>query len=113
LTGKKLAPREVIHNLKEHLLEAGPALLTVKAETAKDGLAKEIIGGVVTEAGNLGLYHLRRLPGSLPGEYRTCAQTYRLPAEPGDVPEQDAGKRPIDAAQYAIARESLGGGAPQ
>jgi Fe-S oxidoreductase len=49
LTGKKLAPREVIHNLKEHLLEAGPALLTVKAETAKDGLAKEIIGGVVTE----------------------------------------------------------------
>ena len=49
LTGKKLAPREVIHNLKEHLLEAGPALLTVKTETAKDGLAKEIMGGVVTE----------------------------------------------------------------
>ena len=49
LTGKKLAPREVIHNLKEHLLEAGPGLLTVKAETAKDGQAKEIIGGVVTE----------------------------------------------------------------
>jgi Fe-S oxidoreductase len=35
--------------LKEHLLEAGPALLTVKAETAKDGHPKEIIGGVVTE----------------------------------------------------------------
>ena len=49
LTGKKLAPREVIHNLKEHLLEAGPALLTIKTETAKDGVAKEIIGGVVTE----------------------------------------------------------------
>jgi Fe-S oxidoreductase len=49
LTGKKLAPREVIHNLKEHLLEAGHALLTIKTETAKDGVAKEIIGGVVTE----------------------------------------------------------------
>jgi Fe-S oxidoreductase len=49
LTGKKLAPREVIHNLKEHLLEAGPGLLNVKAETAKDGQAEEIIGGVVTE----------------------------------------------------------------
>ena len=49
LSGKTLAPREVIHNLKEHLLEAGPALLTVKAETDKDGHTKEIIGGVVTE----------------------------------------------------------------
>jgi len=27
LSGKTLSPREVIHNLKEHLLEAGPALL--------------------------------------------------------------------------------------
>lgn len=49
LTGKKLAPREVIHNLKEHLLAAGPGLLNVKTETAKDGQATGIIGGVVTE----------------------------------------------------------------
>ena len=49
LTGKKLAPREVIHNLKEHLLADGPGLLNVKTATAKDGQATEIIGGVVTE----------------------------------------------------------------
>ena len=49
LTGKKLAPREVIHNLKEHLLAAGPGLLNVKTATVKDGKATEIIGGVVTE----------------------------------------------------------------
>ena len=32
LTGKTLSPREVIHHLKEHLLEAGPGLLANKAE---------------------------------------------------------------------------------
>ena len=30
LSGKTLSPREVIHNLKEHLLEAGPELLASK-----------------------------------------------------------------------------------
>jgi len=68
LSGKTLSPREVIHNLKEHLLEAGPGLLVNKqankAETvsenpaeaqaairaeAPSSPAKEMIGGVVTE----------------------------------------------------------------
>jgi Fe-S oxidoreductase len=48
-SGKTLSPREVILNLKEHLLETSPALLNVKAATAKDGHSKELIGGVVTE----------------------------------------------------------------
>jgi Fe-S oxidoreductase len=71
LSGKTLSPREVIHNLKEHLLEAGPELLArklasqaaassetsgetqgepqteIQAETPAE--TKEMIGGVVTE----------------------------------------------------------------
>jgi Fe-S oxidoreductase len=53
LTGKTLSPREVIHNLKEHLLEAGPGLLAGKAEAPSESeakiLAKTMIGDVVTE----------------------------------------------------------------
>jgi Fe-S oxidoreductase len=69
LSGKALSPREVIHNLKEHLLEAGPGLLALagqsktssenpaeaqadaQAETPADTQpgTKEMIGGVVTE----------------------------------------------------------------
>ncbi len=67
LSGKTLSPREVIHNLKEHLLEAGPELLARKlaSQTAASSESsggtpaeiqaetptktKEMIGGVVTE----------------------------------------------------------------
>jgi Fe-S oxidoreductase len=53
LTGKSLSPRDVIHNLKEHLLEAGPGLLAGKAEASSEGQAevqgKTMIGDVVTE----------------------------------------------------------------
>jgi Fe-S oxidoreductase len=61
LTGKTLSPREVIHNLKEHLLEAGPGLLANKAEVSSEIQAetpaqispqtptKSMIGDVVTE----------------------------------------------------------------
>jgi Fe-S oxidoreductase len=65
LTGKTLSPREVIHNLKEHLLEVGPELLTLKlankaeassggpgesqAKTPTKSPAKTMIGDVVTE----------------------------------------------------------------
>jgi len=53
LSGKSLSPREVIHNLKEHLLEAGPGLLAGKAEASSEGQAKTqvktMIGDVVTE----------------------------------------------------------------
>jgi Fe-S oxidoreductase len=53
LTGKSLSPREVIHNLKEHLLEAGPGLLASKAEPCSENPAetpaKSMIGDVVTE----------------------------------------------------------------
>jgi Fe-S oxidoreductase len=77
LSGKTLSPREVIHNLKEHLLEAGPELLANKlasqaaassgspgdspvetqtetpaeapAESQPKAQPKEMIGGVVTE----------------------------------------------------------------
>ncbi len=53
LSGKSLSPREVIHNLKEHLLESGPGLLASKAEasseTPAESGAKTLIGDVVTE----------------------------------------------------------------
>jgi Fe-S oxidoreductase len=61
LTGKTLSPREVIHNLKEHLLETGPALLASQlankavaslenqAETQAESSTKTMIGDVVTE----------------------------------------------------------------
>jgi Fe-S oxidoreductase len=49
LSGKSLSPKEVIHNLKEHLLEAGPGLLAAKAEASSESQAKAMIGDVVTE----------------------------------------------------------------
>jgi Fe-S oxidoreductase len=73
LSGKTLSPREVVHNLKEHLLEAGPKLLAgklagqaeasletqgespaetqteIQAETPGKTQPKEMIGDVVTE----------------------------------------------------------------
>jgi len=57
LTGKTLSPREVIHHLKEHLLETGPELLIPKAEPPSESQAeapaeptiKTMIGDVVTE----------------------------------------------------------------
>lgn len=53
LSGKSLSPREVIHNLKEHLLEAGPGLLAGKTEPSSESQAKTptktMIGDVVTE----------------------------------------------------------------
>jgi Fe-S oxidoreductase len=53
LSGKSLSPREVIRNLKEHLLEAGPGLLAGKAESSPESQAKTqattMIGDVVTE----------------------------------------------------------------
>jgi len=65
LSGKTLSPREVIHNLKEHLLEAGPGLLAgqakassesrvetqveTQAETLPKTQPKEMIGDVVIE----------------------------------------------------------------
>jgi Fe-S oxidoreductase len=53
LSGKSLSPREVIHNLKEHLLEAGPGLLAGKTEASSESQAKTraktMIGDVVTE----------------------------------------------------------------
>ena len=49
LSGKSLSPRELILNLKEHLLEVGPGLLAGKAEASSEGQAKTMIGDVVTE----------------------------------------------------------------
>jgi Fe-S oxidoreductase len=49
LSGKSLSPKEVIHDLKEHLLEAGPGLLAGKAEASSESPAKTMIGDVVTE----------------------------------------------------------------
>jgi Fe-S oxidoreductase len=49
LSGKSLSPREVILNLKEHLLETGPELLAGKAEASPESQAKTMIGDVVTE----------------------------------------------------------------
>ncbi len=49
LSGKSLSPREVILNLKEHLLKAGPGLLPGKAEASSKSRGKTLIGDVVTE----------------------------------------------------------------
>jgi len=57
LTGKTLSPREVIHNLKEHLLESGPGLLAGQTEASSESPTeaqaktepKAMIGDVVTE----------------------------------------------------------------
>ncbi len=53
LTGKSLSPREVIHHLKEHLIESGPQLLANKLETPQESQTdtpqKTMIGDVVSE----------------------------------------------------------------
>ena len=49
LSGQPLDPREVILNLKEHLLEVGPGLLRGKAEASSDNPGTTMIGGVITE----------------------------------------------------------------
>jgi Fe-S oxidoreductase len=49
LSGKSLSPKEVIHNLKEHLLEVGPGLLAGKTEASPESQPKAMIGDVVTE----------------------------------------------------------------
>jgi Fe-S oxidoreductase len=49
LSGKSLSPKDVIHNLKEHLLEVGPGLLAAPAEASSEGEVKSMIGDVVTE----------------------------------------------------------------
>ncbi|MBI4187321.1 MAG: (Fe-S)-binding protein [Chloroflexi bacterium] len=49
LSGKALSPREVILNLKEHLLEVSPGLLAGKAEADSEGHDKAMLGDVVTE----------------------------------------------------------------
>jgi Fe-S oxidoreductase len=49
LSGKPLSPRELILNLKEHLLEVGPNLLKVKDKTEAANPGKSLIGEVVTE----------------------------------------------------------------
>jgi len=49
LSGKSLSPREVILNLKKHLLESGPELLAGQAEASPDNGARAMIGDVVTE----------------------------------------------------------------
>jgi Fe-S oxidoreductase len=49
VSGKSLSPKEVIHNLKEHLLEAGPGLLVGDTGESAKGQNKTLIGEVVTE----------------------------------------------------------------
>jgi len=49
VSGKSLSPKEVIHNLKEHLLEAGPGLLAGDTGESAKGQNKTLIGDVVTE----------------------------------------------------------------
>ena len=49
VSGKSLSPKEVIHNLKEHLLEAGPGLFADKTGESAKEMNKALIGDVVTE----------------------------------------------------------------
>jgi Fe-S oxidoreductase len=52
-SGKTLSPKEVIHNLKDHLMDVGPGLLKrsagATAEVSTETPAKAMIGDVVTE----------------------------------------------------------------
>lgn len=47
ISGKPLNPKQVIHNLKEHLLEVGPGLLKGQRSAGKPG--KRMIDDVITE----------------------------------------------------------------
>ena len=49
LSDQPLSPREVILDLKEHLLEMGPGLLRGKAEASSANPGTTLIGGVITE----------------------------------------------------------------
>jgi len=49
LSGQPLDPREVVLNLKEHLLEVGHELLGGKAEAPSANPSTAMIGGVITE----------------------------------------------------------------
>jgi Fe-S oxidoreductase len=49
LSGQSLSPREVVLNLKEHLLEIGPELLRGKTETSSANPGTAMIGEVITE----------------------------------------------------------------
>ena len=49
LSGQPLDPREVVLDLKEHLLEVGPELLSGKAEASSANPSTAMIGGVITE----------------------------------------------------------------
>jgi Fe-S oxidoreductase len=49
VSGKSLSPKDIIHNLKEHLLEAGPGLLAGDSGESAKGQNKNLIGDVVTE----------------------------------------------------------------
>ncbi|MFH2012895.1 MAG: (Fe-S)-binding protein [Pseudomonadota bacterium] len=49
ISGKSLSPRELILNLKEHLLEVGPGLLPGRAEASLESQGMTMIGDVVTE----------------------------------------------------------------
>lgn len=53
LTGKSLSPREVIHHLKEHLLEVGPKALASKTKASSEHQTetptRTMIGDVVSE----------------------------------------------------------------
>jgi Fe-S oxidoreductase len=51
LSGKTLSPKEMIHNLKDHLLEVGPGLLAGGGNggAVAEGEGKSLIGDVVTE----------------------------------------------------------------
>lgn len=49
VSGKSLSPKEVIHNLKEHLLEEGPGLLASNAGESSKSKSTALIGDVVTE----------------------------------------------------------------
>jgi Fe-S oxidoreductase len=49
VSGKSLSPKEVIHDLKEHLLEVGPELLAGKGGASSESPAKAMIGDVISE----------------------------------------------------------------
>jgi len=49
VSGKTLSPKEVIHDLKEHLLEEGPGLLAGNAQATSESPAKTMIGDVIAE----------------------------------------------------------------
>ena len=67
-SGAEISPRQVVHDLKEFVLSR--AWPRSAERSPANGNGPEFVGGTVPAGGHLGLHHLPRLRGQLPGPQR-------------------------------------------